>query len=82
MWIRESFVSSVMRSMLPSGMSDSPVDSARLRSGSLRESEVRCILRFYVGEGEDDGVVEWWGRYQSTNLSMEVVEILGGMTLL
>jgi hypothetical protein len=46
-----------MRSMLSSGMSDSPVDSARLRSGSLRESEVRRILRSYVGEGENDEVV-------------------------
>ena len=45
--MRCSFDSSLIRSRssgMSSGMSDGPVDSARLRSGSLRFSEARRIM--------------------------------------
>ena len=71
--MRVSFVSSVMRSMLSSGMSGSawPVDSARLRSGSVRSSEVRCIL-FMLMRSEDDVVIGVYGFMVGLCMSLRI----------
>ena len=72
--MRVSFASSVMRSMLSSGMSGSawPVDSARLRSGSVRSSEVRCILFMLMRRCEGGVVIGVYGYMAGLSMSLQI----------